>query len=126
MLKNNTIVLKIIIIFFLLISVFNVKLYVDNYVKLKDESVTVTNTIEKTYGFVDALEILYSYENLNIDNIEVENDRCIYTISFNGQYDELLSILEYLIGFDEVISIDNINIKNMKDVTFNIEFIKNK
>lgn len=126
MLKNNTIVLKIIIIFFLLISVFNVKLYVDNYVKLKDESVTVINTIEKTYGFVDALEILYSYENLNIDNIEVENDRCIYTISFNGQYDELLSILEYLIGFDEVISIDNINIKNMKDVTFNIEFIKNK
>lgn len=126
MLKNNTIVLKIIIIFFLLISVFNVKLYVDNYVKLKDESVTVINTIEKTYGFVDALEILYSYENLNIDNIDVENDRCIYTISFNGQYDELLSILEYLIGFDEVISIDNINIKNMKDVTFNIEFIKNK
>ena len=86
----------------------------------------MTNTIEKTYGFVDALEILYSYENLNIDNIDVENDRCIYTISFNGQYDELLSILEYLIGFDEVISIDNINIKNMKDVTFNIEFIKNK
>lgn len=81
---------------------------------------------KKSYGFVDALEIILSYESLNIVEISTEGEFCSYKVNFDGNYKELMPIINYLKGFQSVDSVNNIIIIPNEKITFDITFIKNK
>jgi|GEM_PF-3500816 len=81
---------------------------------------------KKNYGFVDALEIILSYESLNIVEMSMDGELCSYKVSFNGNYKEFVPIVNYLKGFQSVESLNNILIIPNEKITFDITFIKNK
>lgn len=116
---------KVIVLVVIIISFINVGIYTKNYKNYNETLATMVKEV-KEYGFVDALEIIFSYEDLSIEEIEMGEESCKYRLSFNGDYNKFVPVVNYIKGFKQVISIDNINILSKEKVCFDLTLIKNK
>lgn len=122
MIRNYGWKINIVVIVLVLSTAVNLLIYsMCNNFKSKETIATV----EKVYGFTDSLELIFSYENLDVKDVEITTNGVKYEIIFYGTYKEFIPIAQYLSESEEVLELNNINICE-DNVTFNLNTIKNK
>ncbi|GAA0115924.1 hypothetical protein [Clostridium senegalense] len=123
--KNYNWKLKLLIIFMIAFTSINLFIYV-KYNSVEGESKETLAKVEKNYGFVDTLELIFAYEDLEIKQIDPIENGTKYEVEFLGTYKDFIPIAKYLINSEEVLEVNDITILDNEKITFTLNTIKNK